>query len=124
MSASAAKSTSNQGPHASGEALLAVAEGDPGRQPDETTLTHLFSCNHCLGALRDLRGGLVSLGNKVSASPLDSDDPLAAAFQSSMTRMHSASEARARKITSVMLGIGALCCLLLWMMKTWLKSQF
>ena len=47
--------------HADGKVLLAVAEGDPGHQPDEAVLSHIFSCEACSSTLKEMRAGLSML---------------------------------------------------------------
>jgi len=65
--------------HATGDALLAVAEGDVASQPDQATLEHIFSCDRCSQNVRDIRASLAALGIK----PGDRARPTAAAAKSS-----------------------------------------
>jgi len=47
--------------HADGKVLLAVAEGNPERQPDEAALSHIFSCESCGATLKEMRASLAML---------------------------------------------------------------
>src|SRR5262249_53828411 len=47
--------------HADGKVLLAVAEGHPERQPDESVLAHVFSCPSCSATLKEMRASLTIL---------------------------------------------------------------
>lgn len=96
--------------HADGATLVAVAEGDPEKQPDEAVLTHIFSCPDCAQNLRELRFGLQGLesGSEdmsgVSLPDLDSDLPLvemAAAMNSP-----SETEARGKRMMIMMAIMG------------------
>ncbi len=55
-------------PHATGDALMAVAEGDPQHQPSEATLNHIFTCEHCSGSVREIRAGLATLATPAPRS--------------------------------------------------------
>lgn len=55
--------------HASGEVLFAVAEGDPGHQPDETTLAHIFDCAQCSQTVREIRMGLNAFATALPHAP-------------------------------------------------------
>ncbi len=95
--------------HATGAELIAVAESVPENQPGEDKLSHIFSCDQCSSALRDLRQGLNSIGEG-SASPLDADNPMAAAWDASRSGDDhtNAAEARARKFAITVAIIGAM----------------
>jgi len=54
--------------HASGAALIAVAEGNAEAQPDEATLGHIFSCDRCGEHVREIRSSMASLGIKPDRS--------------------------------------------------------
>lgn len=53
--------------HAGGDQLLAIAEGDPERQPSAEMVAHVFSCERCSGNLRELRAGLAGLAARPAA---------------------------------------------------------
>jgi len=108
-----------QDTHADGAVLLAVAEGDAERQPDEATLAHIFSCARCGATLQELRQGLSGLAVGASVAPsaeefLANDAGLDLASAESF-----AAEQRARSmiwklaIVGVLLAIGML----------WLRSS-
>ena len=101
--------------HVDGSVLLAVAEGDPDKQPSEEQLTHVFSCGECDTNLRELRASLRALSSDPGSLP-DLDAGLSAFEAASELARNttSAAEAKAGKslrtmITlCVVLGLGAL----------------
>ncbi len=64
--------------HADGDQLVAVAEGTDERQPDETTLAHIFSCQQCSANVREIRSGLAALSGSPSPSAAAEVPPIAA----------------------------------------------
>jgi hypothetical protein len=65
----AAVGTASAPKHASGDALLAVAEGNAETQPDEATVEHIFSCDRCSQNVRDIRTSLAALGATAMRKP-------------------------------------------------------
>lgn len=57
--------------HADGKVLLAVAEGNLERQPDEAMLAHIFSCESCGATLKEMRASLslLALGVAPKSAP-------------------------------------------------------
>ena len=65
----AAVGTTSAPKHATGDVLLAVAEGNAETQPDEATLEHIFSCDRCSQNVRDIRTSLAALGATALRKP-------------------------------------------------------
>ena len=63
-------------PHVDGATLVAVAEGDPEKQPSEDVLSHLFTCDECSQNLREVRTGLTGLGGMEPVPDLEADPML------------------------------------------------
>lgn len=60
--------------HATGAELLAVAEGDVDRAPNDAVVEHVFSCERCSASVRELRSSLATLA---SARPVAAAGPAA-----------------------------------------------
>lgn len=113
--------------HADGKVLLAVAEGDPGHQPDEAVLSHIFSCEACSSTLKEMRAGLSMLAvcaapktaPKAAPKAVPADQLLAENFDVGAALDDSASyetERRARSLIWKLAIIGALLTAgLLWL---------
>ncbi|MSR45723.1 MAG: hypothetical protein EXS13_01425 [Planctomycetes bacterium] len=91
--------------HANGTTLFAVAAGDPAKQLDESTLSHVFSCRSCSATVREIRSGLSAIATDPEPNalptlrePVDDESP------------------RSRRMVIKLIAIGALLAgALLWM---------
>jgi hypothetical protein len=102
--------------HADGKVLLAVAEGDPDKQPDDTVLTHIFSCPRCSATLKEMRQSLTVLAT--GAPPIESADEILSGggdFDRTETDSYAA-EQRARSLIWKLAIIGGLLTVgMLWL---------
>jgi hypothetical protein len=105
--------------HADGKVLLAVAEGDPGHQPDETVLSHIFSCEACSSTLKEMRASLSILKTGAKPAPAKSVDDLLAAEGIDLAQSDSDSYAAERRAKSLIWKLaiigGLLTAGLLWL---------
>jgi len=105
--------------HADGKVLLAVAEGDPGHQPDEAVLSHIFACEACSATLKEMRASLSILKTGAPPAPAKSVEDLLAAEGIDFERADAdsyAAEKRAKSLIWKLAIIGGLLTAgLLWL---------
>jgi anti-sigma factor ChrR (cupin superfamily) len=105
--------------HADGKALFAVAEGKPDQQPDEATLSHIFSCEQCATALKEMRQGLSGLATG-DRKPQLAEAALDATMEEMQAECSSyAVEDRAKSLIWKLLIVGGLLAIGM----LWLKSS-
>jgi len=101
--------------HADGKVLLAVAEGDPGHQPDEAVLSHIFACESCSATLKEMRASLSVLKTGAPPAPAKSVEDLLAAEGIDFADSYAA-EKRAKSLIWKLAIIGGLLTAgLLWL---------